>query len=97
MDLGKNIIKRCKEKGITITQLARLSGVKQPTLHGWTTGRSVKNIEDLKKVCSVLEIGIHELIFGSPDPHGEKSPIFEKCLSGEVRITISQITKKDLL
>jgi transcriptional regulator with XRE-family HTH domain len=28
MDLGKNILKRCKEKGITVTQLARLSGVK---------------------------------------------------------------------
>jgi transcriptional regulator with XRE-family HTH domain len=97
MDLGKNILKRCKEKGITVTHLARLSGVKQPTLHGWTTGRSVKNIEDLKMVCSVLEIGIHELLFGASDPHGEKSPIFEETLSGEIRITISQITKKESL
>jgi transcriptional regulator with XRE-family HTH domain len=97
MDLGKNILKRCKEKGITVTHLARLSGVKQPTLHGWTTGRSVKNIEDLKMVCSVLEIGIHELLFGTSDPHGEQSPIFEQTVSGEIRITISHISKKEIL
>jgi transcriptional regulator with XRE-family HTH domain len=95
MDLGKNILQKCKEKGMTISKLAKLSGVKQPTLHGWTTGRSVHNIEDLKKVCAVLQVGLYELIFGSSDPFEKKTPIFEKTLSGQIRITISHITKEE--
>lgn len=95
MDLGKNILNKCKEKGITITHLARISGVKQPTLHGWTTGRSVKNVNDLKKICTVLEISIHELIFGEADPFAKQAPIFERSISGDIRITISHISKKD--
>ena len=95
MDLGKNILQKCKEKGITLSKLAKLSGVKQPTLHGWTTGRSVQNIDDLKKVCIVLEVGLHELIFGQADPFEKKAPIFEQTVSGQIRITISHITKEE--
>jgi transcriptional regulator with XRE-family HTH domain len=95
MSLGKNILQRCKEKGMTLSKLAKLSGVKQPTLHGWTTGRSVHNIEDLKKVCAVLEVGLHELIFGRSDPFEKKTPIFEQTVSGQIKITISHITKEE--
>lgn len=68
MILDKNILKLCKERGITIAALAKESGVKQPTLHGWTTGRSVQNLKDLKKVCDYLEVSLHEILFGEKDP-----------------------------
>jgi transcriptional regulator with XRE-family HTH domain len=95
MDLGKNILQKCKDKGVTLSKLAKLSGVKQPTLHGWTTGRSVHNMDDLKKVCAVLETGLHELIFGGSDPYEKKAPIFEQTVSGQLRITISHISKEE--
>lgn len=94
MELGKNILIRCREKGLTVSKLAKLSNVKQPTLHGWTTGRAVKNINDLKRVCTILEIGIHEILFGSSDPFENKPVVFEKLFSGEIRITISQGSKE---
>ncbi len=95
MELGKNILELCREKGLTISKLAKLSNVKQPTLHGWTTGRAVKNIKDLKRVCTVLEIGLHEMIFGESDPYRCNEPIYENIISGGVKITITPITNKE--
>lgn len=34
MELASNLLRRCKEKGITLSELVRRSGVKQPTLFG---------------------------------------------------------------
>lgn len=93
MDFSKNLIRACKEKGLTISQLSRLSGVKQPTLHGWTTGRSVHNLDDLKKVCIILEVSVHKLLFGSPDPLEAKSLTLDKILTGEFQVTIHRIVK----
>ena len=69
--LAKNIQRLCKERGITIAALAKESGIKQPTLHGWTTGRSVQNLDDLKKVCNFLQVGLHCILFGEKDPWTE--------------------------
>ena len=71
MMLDKIIQKLCKERGITIAALAKESGVKQPTLHGWTTGRSVQNLDDLKKVCNYLQVSLHCILFGEKDPFSE--------------------------
>jgi transcriptional regulator with XRE-family HTH domain len=91
MILAKNIIRLCKEKGITVTQLARMAEISQPTLHGWTTGRSVKKVEDLKKIASVLEVSIHELLFGTPDPYESNAKRLEEIFSGDLRITIHKV------
>lgn len=95
MELGKNLLHRCKEKGFTISKLAKLSNVKQPTLHGWTTGRAVKNLNDLKRVCAALEMGLHEMIFGESDPYRNERPEYECTISGGVKITITRIKNKD--
>lgn len=68
MELSKNLVKLCKDRGLSIASLAKESGVKQPTLHGWTTGRSVQNLDDLKKVCNILEVGLHQILYGVNDP-----------------------------
>lgn len=68
MILGKMLVKLCKERGMTLAALAKESGVKQPTLHGWSTGRSVHNLDDLKKVCDVLEVSFYCILFGEKEP-----------------------------
>lgn len=92
MELGKNIIRLCQDKNLSLSALARLSGVKQPTLHGWTTGRSVQNLNDLRKVCEVLEVSLHVLIFGSRDPF--ESPdhaLLKEIFKGDIRVTIHRV------
>ncbi len=96
MTLAKNLLYYAQKKGLNITTLAKLSGVKQPTLHGWTTGRSVKNINDLKKVCSILEVGLHTILYGEKDPNeGQDIKIFQDVVKGNVRITIEKIGEKE--
>lgn len=94
MELGQNLLKLCKEKKMSIASLAKLSGVKQPTLHGWTTGRSVQNLDDLKKVCEVLEVGLYPLLFGTKDPYENTEEILEEIFKGDVRITIQRLEEK---
>lgn len=53
---------------MTISDLARVSGIRQSTIHGWVTGRSVQKLDDLKKVCNILEVSLHYIIFGYEDP-----------------------------
>ena len=92
MELDKNLLKACRDKGITITQLSRLTGVKQPTLHGWTTGRGVKNIEDLRKVCEFLNISLYQILFSKSDPNekADVEMILQEVFKGEIRIIIQK-------
>lgn len=95
MELAKNILRLCEEKGITVTQLARLARISQPTLHGWTTGRSVKKIEDLKKVCEIFKVSLHKMLFNMPDPYEsfDQSKVLEELFKGEISLTIQRIKK----
>jgi transcriptional regulator with XRE-family HTH domain len=72
MKLDKVLLKICKDKGMTLASLAKESGVAQPTLHGWTTGRSVQNMDDLKKVCDVLKVSLHYILYEEEDPNSKK-------------------------
>jgi transcriptional regulator with XRE-family HTH domain len=93
MELAQNLPKYCKKKGLTLAALARLSGVKQPTLCGWTTGRKVHNLDDLRKVCEVLEVSLYRVLFDVADPF-EKDEIVQEFIWGNVRITMHLIRKE---
>lgn len=93
MNLAHNLLQICRQRKMSLSTLSKRSGVKQPTLHGWTTGRSVQNLEDLRKVCEVLRVGFHSLIFGRSDPYEGGEKLLEELFKGEVRITISRIEK----
>ena len=69
MVLGKMIHTQIAQKGWSLATLARRSGVPKTTIHGWTTGRAVQDLNQLRKVASILEVSVHYLIFGCEDPH----------------------------
>ncbi len=95
MKLAKNLIRICNERNLSLAALARLSGVKQPTLHGWTTGRSVHNLNDLKKVCNVLKVGFHYILFDEVDPH-ESEGFIEEFNWGNLSIILRKAKKEPL-
>lgn len=95
MKLATNLLQICRKRSTNITQLARASGVPVQTLHGWSTGKQVKNLDQLKKVATVLEISIHELIFGEADPFEPTGQeILKEIFNGDVRITLHRIERK---
>ena len=95
MDLGKRLNRLCKERGLSLSELARLSSVPVQTLHGWTTGRKAVQLEQLKRIASALKVSVHELAYGEPDPYepvGEE--ILRELFSGDVRVTVQRIERK---
>lgn len=94
MKLATNLNSLCKRKGITIAKLAREAGVASQTLHGWTTGRQGVQLDHLKKVAAVLEVSVHELAYGEPDPFESTSEeILKEIFSGDVRVTLHRIER----
>lgn len=95
MKFESNIVVLCKKKGWTLSKLSKESGVPAQTLHGWTTGRKPVNLDQVKKVATILEVSIHHLIFGEPDPFefaGEE--ILKELFTGDVRVTLQRIVRK---
>lgn len=85
----------CKERGITLSKLARDSKVPIQTLHGWTTGRRAVQLEQLKRVASTLQVSVHELAYGKPDPFEPVTQeLLEEIFSGDVRVTLHRIRKQ---
>lgn len=95
MKLDSTLTQLCKKKGWSLARLSRATGVPTQTLHGWTIGRKAVQLDQLKKVAAVLEISIHKLAFGEPDPHetiGEE--ILHEIFTGDVRVTLHRIERR---
>lgn len=89
---GKNLVKLCDERHLTLSKLAKLSGTKQSTLHGWSTGRAAHNLDDLKKVCEVLKVSVHFILYGTQDPYESAPEIsLEKLFKGNFQVTFRRI------
>jgi len=62
------ILHLTEQRGWSLATLARRSGVPKTTLHGWCAGRSVQNLDQLRRVAAALEVSVHYLAFCSEDP-----------------------------
>lgn len=84
-----------KERGLNVTELAKLSGVSRTTLQSWLTG--VKpSVYDLDKVGKVLTMTIDELVFGRK-PKSSVEDLFKEVLihSGTYKVKVTKLTEKD--
>lgn len=94
MKLSKNLTSFSKKKGWTLNRLAKETGIAPATLHGWSHGRSTANLGDLKRVATVLEIPLHTLIFGEPDPFEiPAEEVLKEIFSGDIRVSLHRIER----
>lgn len=95
MKLGSQIKTYCKDRGWTLTKLSKQSNVPIATLHGWANGRTRPDLQQLQKVAQALEVSLHTLAFGAPDPFeavGEE--ILRELFTGDLRVSIQRIERK---
>lgn len=64
-----NLANKRKEKGMTQTEVAEKCNLKLPAYNHYETGRREPNLETLKKLATVLECTVDELI-GDADDEG---------------------------
>lgn len=65
-----------KEKGISITELAQMVGVKQVTLSRTINGNPT--IETLRKIAEALDIDVRELITPTKEKTTTATPLYIK-------------------
>ncbi len=94
-DFGTQLEKLCRERGISINELARRLSISSKTVHEWVgkSGRLPRNPEHLKKLSEFFSISIEFLLFGK-----ERDRIFLDSLfvhsdvhTGLYEITIKRI------
>jgi transcriptional regulator with XRE-family HTH domain len=64
MQLSKILKGLCEERGITISALAKRTGVPQQTLHNWVAGVEPRSLTQVKKVADFFEVTFDYLCFG---------------------------------
>lgn len=95
MKLSTTLLEYCRRKGWSLNRLAKETQIAVQTLHGWTTGRKNLNIEQLRIVAKALEVSLHGLCFGEPDPHATvDGELLKEIFSGDVRVTIHKIERR---
>ncbi|MBM4574878.1 helix-turn-helix domain-containing protein [Rhodococcus hoagii] len=78
-------------RGMTIQDLARISGVSVPTLHRWEKDLTVPQIDKLRNVAEALSIPIpmEDLIVV---PRSERYPVDWRAIHGLLQPTLGRIT-----
>ncbi len=66
MSLHLKVVLRSKlnENGISISALARSTGISRKTLENWLDGRRPQNIEQVKRVADFFALSVDEICFG---------------------------------
>lgn len=83
-----------KKKGWTYKKLSQVTGIPKSSLHSWTTQNAV-SLDHLKAVATALEISVHHLAYGEPDPYEDISDeILHHLFSGDVRLTVQRIERR---
>ncbi len=92
--LSKNLTRILKQKGISLSEIARQTRVPKATLHSWTVGQKSVNLEQLKKVAEFLNVSVALLAYGEEDMAAEKSTeMLKELFSGDLRVTIKKIER----
>jgi len=96
---GQNLERLMRQQRVTISELARIVGVRPQTASEWKgkAGRIPRNPEHLKKICEALNVTVHYLLFGEEDPKQSISLAEitkEDFFSGNFEITVKRLKGK---
>lgn len=73
----------CKEKGITLNQLAEKIGISQPSISGIATGKQKPAFDTLEKMADALEVTPAEPFRPSTDEHNHLPALRQTYQGGE--------------
>lgn len=68
MDVGSKITKIRTAQGLSLTNLAKLSGIAQSSLSYIESGKAQPTVETLNKICATLGISLAEFFADDQEP-----------------------------
>ena len=68
--MGETMRKCRKAMGMSLAELARLSGVTESTIRNWEVGRTVPAMDALMLVAKALGLGVDAYVGNAPLPKG---------------------------
>ncbi len=84
-----------QQRGMTLREISKVSGVPVSTLSEWSSNRNPKNPLQTKKVAEALGVTMHFLIFGEDDSQEPIQKILkEDFFSGTFEMTIKRVRVK---
>lgn len=85
MELAKNLRRLLESRGLTVAKLSLMSGVPAKTIYHWTNGQKPRNVEQLLKVCEVLNVSV-EAIFSRKEINGQVTYISLGEITSELHL-----------
>lgn len=84
-----------KERGITLRELSKRSGVPVSTLSEWSSNREPKSPTQTRKVAQALGVSMHYLLFGEDDSQEPLQKLLKEDLfQGTFEITVKKVRMK---
>ena len=79
MGFSKRLKKRRKDKGLTQSQLSKITGINISQINRWETGLSQPVLDGAIKLAKALHVSIDELVFDDSEraPKGKMKLLFE--------------------
>lgn len=95
MELKKRLKHKIESNGLSVSRLAKRTGVPNTTIANWLAGQSPKNIQQLKKVANHFDITIDELVFGEAPTRKVSDFDFEQMIyAGQFDVILKPIKGK---
>ena len=95
MALKENLHALLEKRGWNLSKLAKASGLAKSTLSGISAGTGAIRLDHLQKIAKALEVSVHVLAYGEPDPFEIPSnEILHELFRGDVRVILQRIEKK---
>lgn len=95
MKLDKNLKHILDSRGVSLSKLARATGVPVTTISNWLSGQSPKNIVQLKKVADHFKISIEELVFGTQSIN--KTSVLDEYVRNEIYAGVYEVVLRRLI
>ncbi len=72
VNFAKNLAVLRKRRGFTQEELGDRCGVSRQAVTKWESGENQPDLETITKVCSIMEVTLEELVYGTIDSHDEE-------------------------
>jgi transcriptional regulator with XRE-family HTH domain len=84
-----------RQRGMTLRELSKKSGVPVSTISEWSANREPKSPTQTRKVAEALGVSLHYLIFGEDDSQEPLQKLFKEDLfSGTFEISVKRVRLK---